>query len=172
MKKTILLAAFSLMVAFSSSAQYNKGNFILNAGLGLGYYYAPAGVALQFNGEYFFTDKLSIGPYLGVASWSRGYFGDNYKYTFIDFGARGSYHFNEIFGITNDKIDVYGGVFLGFVTASYSGPGGSIDDNSYGSTARAGIHAGARYFFSPKVGAYGELGYGMAPLSIGLTFKF
>lgn len=171
MKKLILLTVVSLTLSFSSQAQYDKGNFILNAGIGLGYYFA-AGVPLQVSGEYFFTDKLSIGPYLGVTSWNRSYFGDNYKYTFIDFGVRGSYHFNELIGITNDNVDIYGGAFLGYLAANYSGPGGSFYNDTYGSTLRAGIHAGARYYFAPKVAGYGELGYGIAPLSIGLTFKF
>jgi hypothetical protein len=170
MKKIILLAVLAMTISFSSMAQYNKGNFILNAGIGLGYYFA-GGVPLQLSGEYFFTDKLSIGPYLGFTTYKYRYFGDGYTYTFIDFGARGSYHFSELFGITNENVDIYGGAFLGFLASSYSGPG-DLDNNLYGSTLRAGIHAGARYYFSPKVAGYGELGYGLAPLSIGLTFKF
>lgn len=172
MKKIILLAVFATTISFSSVAQanYDKGNFILNAGIGLGYYFA-GGIPLQLNGEYFFTDKLSIGPYLGVTSYRYRYFGDGYTFTFIDFGARGSYHFSELFGITNDKVDVYGGAFLGFLASSYNGPG-DLDNDPYGSTVRAGIHAGARYYFSPKVAGYGELGWGLAPLSLGLTFKF
>jgi hypothetical protein len=172
MKKLILLTAVAVMITISSQAQYNKGNFILSTGIGLGYYYA-GGVPLQVNGEYFFTDKLSIGPYLGVTTWNHRWAGDRYNYTFIDVGVRGSYHFSELIGITEERLDIYGGAFLGYLASSFSGPnGGFYDDNLYGSRVTAGIHAGARYYFAPRVAGYGELGYGLAPLSIGLTFKF
>ena len=97
--------------------------------------------------------------------------GGKWKYTFIDIGVRGSYHFSELFEITNDKVDIYGGAFLGFLVSSYSGDAYSGYNDPYGGGLRLGIHAGARYFFSEKVAGFGELGYGFAPLSLGLTFK-
>lgn len=35
-----------------------------------------------------------------------------------------------------------------------------------------GVHAGARYLFSDHVGAFAEVGYGVAALKLGATFKF
>lgn len=171
MKKILLLVVFSTILSIQSQAQYDKGDFLLNAGIGLGYYYA-GGVPLLVSGEWLVTDKISVGPYLGYTTWNYGYFTNDYRYTFIDIGGRGSYHFSELFGITNEKVDVYGGVFLGFVVSSFSGDNvpGYVD--GYGGGFRTGLHAGARYYFSPKVAGYGELGYGIAPLSIGFTFKF
>jgi hypothetical protein len=171
MKKILLLVVFSTILSIQSQAQYDKGDFLLNAGIGLGYYYA-GGVPLLVSGEWLVTDKISVGPYLGYTTWNYGYFANDYRYTFLDFGARGSYHFSELFGITNEKVDIYGGVFLGFLVSSYAGPGGSAYNDVYGGGLRTGLHAGARYYFSPKVAGYGELGYGIAPLSLGLTFKF
>jgi hypothetical protein len=173
MKKLLLLVAFSTILTIQSQAQYDKGDFLLNAGIGLGYYYTNGGgVPLLLSGQWLVTDKISVGPYLGYTSWNYGSVFYDYRYTFIDIGGRGSYHFSELFGITNEKLDIYGGVFLGFVISSYSGDNvpGYVD--SYGGGLRTGLHAGARYFFAPKVAGYGELGYGLAPLSIGLTFKF
>jgi hypothetical protein len=176
MKKLILLGTITLLVSFASKAQYQKGDFLLNAGIGLGYYYA-GGVPLIVSGEYAFTDKLTIGPYLGYTSWNNSVFAASYKfrYTFIDFGVRGAYHFSELFGITNEKLDIYGGAFLGYVVSSYTYNGSSsfpTYSDSYGGGVRTGIFAGARYYFAEKVAGYGELGYGISPLSIGLTFKF
>lgn len=170
MKKILLLVAFSTILTIQSQAQYDKGDFLLNAGIGLGYYYSGGGVPLLVSGEWLVTDKISVGPYIGYTTWNYGLY--NYRYTFLDIGGRGSYHFSELFGITNEKVDVYGGVFLGFVTSSRSGDNvpGYVD--SYGGGLRTGLHAGARYYFAPKVAGYGELGYGLAPLSIGLTFRF
>lgn len=170
MKKLFLLATVSLLFSFASNAQQQKGNFLLNAGFGVGYYYA-GGTTLMVSGEYSVTDNLGIGGYVGHTSWNRAYSVYDYKYRFIDFGARASYHFNEIFGITNDKMDVYGGGFLGFLVSSYDGPGSGYVD-AYDGGLRLGIHAGFRYYFAPRVAGYGELGAGYVPLSLGLTFKF
>jgi hypothetical protein len=34
------------------------------------------------------------------------------------------------------------------------------------------LHAGGRYFFNNKLGAFAELGYGISPLQLGFTVKF
>lgn len=158
-----------MLISFSSHAQFDKGDFLLSVGVGAGYYYA-GGVPLMVSGEYSVMDNLSIGGYFGYTTWNYGRY--DLRYTFIDFGARGSYHFSELFNISNEKIDVYGGASLGFLASSYSGPNSTFyDDDLYGGGLRLGIHAGFRYMFAPRVGAYGELGVGYVPLSIGLTFK-
>jgi hypothetical protein len=169
MKKLFLLASISLLFSLASHAQQQKGNFLLNVGIGAGYYYA-GGTTLMVSGEYSVTDKLGIGGYLGHTTWN--WAAADYKYRFIDFGARASYHFNEVFGITNKKLDIYGGGFLGFVTSSYTGTRNPFYRDTYDGGVRAGIHAGARYYFASKVAGYGELGIGYVPIAVGLTFKF
>lgn len=84
---------------------------------------------------------------------------------------RGSYHFNEIFEITNEQLDVYGGVFLGYTASSYSGNDNFVRNDPYSGRVAGGIHIGARYYFTEKVAGFAELGYGLAPLAIGATFK-
>lgn len=171
MKKILLLATIALLFSVTSQAQQQKGNFLLGVGIGGGYYYSSGGgVPLMVSGEYCFTDNLSIGGYLGYTTWNWSRY--DIRYTFIDFGARGSYHFNEVFGITNKKVDVYGGGFLGFVTSSYSNNNNVVYNDGYDGGVRAGIHAGARYYFASKVAGYAEVGVGYVPVSIGLTFKF
>jgi hypothetical protein len=119
--------------------------------------------------EFAVNDVITVGPYLGYTS--RGYTG-GWRYTFIDFGVRGSYHFSELFEIRNEEIDIYGGANLGYAVSSYTYDGGSVINDRYPSQVRFGLHAGVRYFFSEKVAAFGELGFGLAPLAIGITFKF
>jgi hypothetical protein len=176
--KTILKFLCVIAMVFSATfasaqARYDKGDVLVNAGIGLGYYFA-GGVPLLLSAEFAVNDVFTVGPYLGYTSYkyNYGFGGYNFKYTFFDLGVRGSYHFNELFEIQNEKVDVYGGAFLGFLISSYSGDGfsGTYDD-PYSGGLRLGIHAGARYFFSQKVAGYAELGYGIAPLSLGLTFK-
>src|SRR5688500_2414045 len=106
----------------SGQARYNKGDVLVNAGIGLGYYFA-GGVPLLLSAEFQLSDVFGIGPYLGYTSYNYnyGFGGYDFRYTFFDIGARGSYHFSELFEIRNEKVDVYGGAFLGFVISSYSG---------------------------------------------------
>lgn len=181
--KKILTILFAVALVFSAtlaSAQgrYDKGDVLVNAGIGLGYYYAN-GVPLLLSAEFAVNDLISVGPYLGYTSHSESgsTFGYSYKqkWSFIDIGVRGSYHFNEVFEIQNEQVDVYGGAFLGYLISNYSYSSNIPNDegrsNSLGGGLRLGIHVGARYFFSEKVAGYGELGYGVAPLSLGVTFK-
>lgn len=170
----VIVIVFSATLA-SGQARYDKGDFLLNAGFGLGYYYA-GGVPLLLSGEWAVNDVITVGPYLGYTSYNRryGFFGNQYrfKYSFLDLGVKGSYHFSELFEIRDEKVDVYGGVFLGFLISNYS-VNNDFDayDDPYDGGVRLGIHIGARYFFSDKVAGYGELGYGIAPLALGVTFK-
>lgn len=155
----------------SGQARYTKGDFLGNVGIGLGYYYA-GGVPLLLSAEWAVNDVITVGPYFGYTSYNYNWgFGSRWRYTFIDIGVRGSYHFSELFEINNDKVDIYGGAFLGFLLSSYSGDAFTGYNDPFTGGLRLGIHAGARYFFTEKVAGYAELGYGLAPLSLGLTFK-
>lgn len=169
----ILIASFSYQGA-SAQAELDKGNLLLNAGLGFGYYYA-GGVSFNLNAEYSVTPELGIGGYFAYTHWENdwGYAGNRYDigYNFIDIGARASYHFAKLFGVNNPKFDPYAGAFLGFVTSSNDYDGDGYDDDSYDGGLRTGIHAGARYYFAPNFAGYGELGIGLSPLVLGLTLK-
>jgi hypothetical protein len=160
-----------------SFAQFRKGNVIVNPGIGLGYYYGGASYAsfaagFSVNAEFScILDEIAIGPYVAVTRRSYDYIGDDYNYTFIDFGARGTYHFAKLLKVNNEKFDPYAGVFLGFVATSDNYDGNSIGYSSYGGRAQGGIYAGARWFFTDKFGAFGEVGVGMYPVFLGLTFK-
>lgn len=177
-KATRFVAALGLLMASlsfqdASAQEIQKGNFLINAGLGFGYYYA-GGVSLNVNGEYSVTDELGVGGYFAYTRWDNNVgFGYDYNYTFIDLGARASYHFARIFKVKNKKFDPYAGAFLGFVTSSYDydGPGNNNYRDTYDGGLRTGIHAGARYYFTDTFAGYGELGIGLSPLVLGLTWK-
>ncbi len=175
-QKSIVMLVFALVLtlaSFNSNAQYQKGDFLLNGGIGFGSYYG-GGASLNINGEYSITDEIGIGPYLGYRSYNRGYSSYKYKYSFINFGFRGSYHFSKLFKINNEKLDIYGGAFLGYVTSNYTSDYAGSYIDPYGSSVQTGIHAGARYFFSPQFAAYGELSAGVrsSPVILGLSIKF
>ena len=93
------------------------------------------------------------------------------------FGARGSYHFSEVLNISNPKLDVYGGAGLIYrhFTVKYNGEGTEPDDifaKASSGDITSDLHAGGRYLFNDRIGAFAELGYGISPLQLGLTVKF
>ena len=177
MKKTIKLLCISALLFFaqeaSAQADYSKGDVLLNAGLGLGYYYA-GGTPVVFSAEFAVNDVFSIGPYLGFTSYTyRWNFGSSYRYryTFIDFGVRGSYHFSKHLNLNTNKLDLYGGAMLGYVASSFSGDDIFGYSDPYGSAVRFGIFGGARWYFSKVFSANAEIGYGVTPMLIGVSFK-
>src|SRR5690606_40595896 len=75
--------------------------------------------------------------------------------------------------ISVPNLDVYGGAMLGYNIVKYSSDGDDMAMvNNYGSGMGLSGFLGSRWFFSDKIGAYAELGYGVSVLNVGLTFKF
>lgn len=182
--KTTLVAALFATTSLTSTAQvYEEGSKILNVGFGLGSTITGSGfkstippIGASF--EYGIKEKISVGGYVGYAgaSYEQATFGGTWKwnYSYIIVGARGSYHFDFL---DTDKFDPYVGVMLGYNAASvkvekpagYTGP--DITAASAGGIIYGG-HAGIRYLFTEKIGAFAELGYGIAFLQLGVTAKF
>lgn len=173
-----LLLVIGLLAGTQSFAQYAKGDKLLNAGIGLSSYYG-GGLPIGASFEVGVTDEISVGAQIDYYSWSYnyGYLGlnDRYRYTFIPVAVRGSYHVNKLLNLNNDKVDLYGGLALGYYISSFSYNGASpgyVYDNSYGNRVLFGLHLGGRYYFKPNLGAFAELGYGVSALKLGVTFKF
>ncbi|MBC8112243.1 MAG: outer membrane beta-barrel protein, partial [Verrucomicrobia bacterium] len=121
------------------------------------------------------TDQISIGGFLDYSSTKYGYTGFDGKLTILFVGARASYHFNEILDVKNDKVDLYGGVALGFRSVSWKYNDPIYDDlysDPYSNGVLFGVHAGARYMFANNIGGFAELGYGVSILKLGLAVKF
>ena len=117
--------------------------------------------------------NFSVGGIVGYSSSTYGYsyLNSNYewKYSYIIIGARGEYHFTEV---DLDNTDLYGGVTIGYNIVSVSEPSGTIYGYSAeGSYFLYGFHVGGKYYFSPTVGGFLELGYGVGYIIAGVTFK-
>ena len=179
MRQTRLLALLVVLVlvatgvAFGQNA-YMKGNNLVHAGIGFGLaglYGSSSLPPITAGFEYGFEDKISLGGMVGYAGSKETFFGGEWKYTYIIIGARGAYHFLE----NNDKLDAYGGVMLGYnivsTSASSSVSGFGFTASASGSYMIFGLFGGARYYFSPKFGVYGEVGYGVGFLNVGVEFK-
>lgn len=130
---------------------------------------------ISISGEYSLNDKFAVGPYLGF--YSRSFSGLDYSWTSFSFGAKGTLHatglLNDAFSSSMDaeKIDLFASLYLGIRTYSFSGDNSFL--NSYGgSEFRPGLTIGGRYFFTPKVGAFLELGYGaIGAGTLGVSFR-
>ncbi|WP_338874847.1 hypothetical protein WBJ53_04425 [Spirosoma sp. SC4-14] len=143
----------------------------LNAGLGLATYYGgglPLGVSVEVGAK----NNFSVGGSIDYYHYNYGYYSGGYN--FIYAGARASYHLGEALNVQNNNFDPYIGASLGFRYAGYndSYDYGYYYGNSYNSGLFVGLHLGSRFMFSPKVGAFAEVGYGVSAIKLGITAKF
>ncbi|MBP7508497.1 MAG: hypothetical protein KA807_11780 [Prolixibacteraceae bacterium] len=154
MKKLILLFAV-LVLAFTASAQevqFAKGDKVFNIGVGLDSYRIPVSVSGEFGIVDGILEKgsIGVGAYAGAGFTWWSYY-SNHLYFFG--GARGAFHYTFI-----DKLDTYAGISLGI--SSY-----------YSSWLSGGGFLGARYYMSPKMAIFGEVGYGLGLATVGVAFK-
>ncbi len=186
MKKILSIALFlSVTVAFAQN--FSEGDKVANFGLGVaGASYKPVGKStippIQASVEYFVKDNISVGGFLGYTSYkesggfsspSFGGFDSRFevKSSYILLGALGNYHFYD-----EDKLNAYGGLSLGYALANssvtYSDPSfPTIAVKTGGSSFIYGLQVGGRYFFTDKLAANVELGYGVSVLKIGVSYK-
>lgn len=177
MKRTLLalvLASASALTCMAQKAGFIKANKLLNAGIGVNSYYG-GGIPIGASFEIGVTDEISVGTNVDYVSSKYNYgLGYSYKFTTMYFGARGSYHANELLNINNEKVDLYGGATIGFRVFkwkdSYSNEtlSGSYDNGVY-----VGAFIGGKYYFSSNIGAFAEVGaIGSTNARVGLAFKF
>jgi hypothetical protein len=168
-----LVGALSLF-SNTASAQYKKGDNLLNLGFGLNSYYS-GGIPVSAIFESGVSKDISFGGGIDYLSYHYGYFGYSYSFSSVYIAARASYHFNELLNLNTNKVDVYGGLSLGYRSFSWSdnNVNGNGLNGNYGSGLYLGVHAGGRYYFNNKVAGFLELGaLGSTNARIGVTFKF
>lgn len=179
MKKLIALAAIFFSIA-TYAQEFGLGSQRLHLGVGIGSPYAFSGSnstipPVHASFEQGITDKIGIGGIIGYTSskYEQSFGASEYSwnFTYLLVGARGSYHF-----LTSDKYDVYGGAMLGYNIASakfesnVAGLENFITEPTVGGFA-FGAFAGGRYNFNEKVAAFGEIGYNIAWLSVGVCLN-
>lgn len=185
MKKIILLGFMMLAVCWESSAQYEKGDLAVNAGIsfgligyGYGYYGSGSGfLPISVSGEYSINERFAVGAYVGF--FSRSYSSGEFRFTALSFGGRGTFHASSFLRDNLDwnvseKLDIYGSVLLGVETLSWKYRDENIN-GYYSNNSRMifGPVVGVRYFFSPNFAGYFEGGRGAFGLgTLGITAKF
>ncbi len=184
MKKLSLLLVITIFSVSMAQAQtpFRKGDKVVNVGLGLGTYgvsgkttIPPMSVSFDYGVKNELFDKkssLSVGGYAGFysskSSFTNSLLGEyGWKYTNILIGGRAAVHYDFI-----KKLDTYGGLMLGYDIESVSAYGntGSYSANSAGGFIWSSF-IGARYYFTPKIAGFLELGYGVSAIELGVAFK-
>ena len=185
MKKKFSILLVMVAVCWQATAQFEKGDLAVNAGIsfgligyGYGYYGSGSGfLPLSLSGEYSINDRFAVGAYVGY--FSRSYSSGDFRFTALSFGGRGTFHassfLNDKLNMNlSEKVDVYGSVLLGVETLSWKYRDDTLNGYySNGSRVIFGPVLGIRYLFSPNFGAFFEGGRGAFGLgSIGVTGKF
>ncbi|MGY6559304.1 MAG: hypothetical protein ACXIT9_08480 [Nitritalea sp.] len=155
---------FLLLWQFSAQAQtFQEKDVVLHAGIGFGTVYTggiggtlPVGAGVEYGLKALEQGVLGIGGEFGYVGFT------GFSITYI--GGRASYHFAELVGL-EEEWDFYGG--LGIYYRSFST---GFEGIRVGGIVPA-FHAGARYYFSERFGAYGEIGNTYGWLNLGVVFK-
>lgn len=189
MKKLIVSAIAILLIASTivnaQESTFNKGTKVINASIGIGSVLAtgvgystkipPISASFELGvKDNFLTDELSLGLglYTGFSSytWKWSVYNYGWNYTTFIVGGRAAVHYPLA-----DKFDTYGGLMLGLRFNSSKEFGSNSGGITYSSTAGTGIvysfYLGGRYYFTPRIAALGEIGYGISYLNLGLAFK-
>jgi hypothetical protein len=190
--RKLLFTVFVIIIALGSSqAQvepvFRKGDKVLNLGIGLGStfytgtYYRTTIPPLSASLEYGMVDNfldvenlsVGLGGYIGFSSyrWRYSFLNLDYgwNYTNIILGARGSVHYPFI-----ERLDTYAGLILGpriVISTEYGDHTGGLGSSAQGSGLAYSTYIGGRYFFRENLAVFGELGYGISYLTLGVALK-
>jgi hypothetical protein len=173
------IPARTRQTATSGTEPFVIGTNALNLGIGLGNRYgygAGSSVAPAISLSYergvvaLGPGVLGVGAYVGYqgAHYDLGS-GDKWKYSDVLVLVRGAFHYPVA-----PQFDAYGGLGLGVRHAGVSFEGGGLAGLGTASATdvTAGLFVGGRYFFSPRVGAFAEVGYDQTFLKLGVAAKF
>ena len=174
-RKLVGLMAVAMLVAAparEAAAQLEKGYTDLGVVVGFGNT-GEAGVSLGGRFERVIKELPNLGGgTLGIQAsvdyWSYDYL-NVYSYSYLPIGVTANYHIK----MENKKIDLFGGAGLGYniISCEYSGPGGALGDVCEDGSVYVIVKAGARYFMTPKIALYGDIGTGASSVNVGLMFR-
>lgn len=184
MKKLVLIA-FTLFTGIlqlnGQDGTFSKGTSNIGVGFGLGGAYglnsfSTTTPAFGAHFDHGIVDldgggTIGVGGYVGYKGFV--YKIDKYrqKWNYFMVGARGTFHY-DVFEV--EELDTYAGIMLAYYVLNYSDdiPNNVLVNTNYSSSAYASVFAGAKYYFTPEVAAFGEVGYGVSWLTLGAAFKF
>ncbi len=181
----VAVAVIVLLAAAQSNVKaqaFQNGDMVANLGAGFGWYsygygatsFPAISVSLEKGVKELDFGILSVGGIVGFKkasyAWSSQY---DYSWTDIVAAARGAVHVDVL---KIEKLDTYAGAALGlrFETYNYY----DYVNFNYKKVKKSTVHplfafyVGGRYFFTENLAGFGELGYGLGYLTLGLSYKF
>ncbi len=169
MKKVLLFIAAAICSVTAASAQMTEGDSSISAKVGFcGGYGVP--ITVTYEKALWGINEASCVTLGGTVAY--GSVGDAY-YRVSDFiiGARGTYHY------VINKWDLLGGVTLGYDVASVNWKNEykymkDVVGNPSNGGLFFGINVGANYYFKENWAVGAEIGYGLATINLGVTYKF
>lgn len=186
-KLSTLIVLTILLSSFVQAQAFKKETFAVNLGFGFGWYsygYSvssfPA-ITLSAEKGVWDIDKVGVISLGGTVGWKTAKYDWSYlnysyewKWNDIVIAARGTLH--PVL-VDNEKIDLYAGLALGvrlqsdkyYVPTLFTNEPEKYSDNDV--NALIAIYAGCRYYFSDHFAAFGELGYGLGYLTLGVSYK-
>lgn len=195
MKRTFAVLCLIGLVAAGVSAApatspYKSGSIVAQGGIGIGFpgqsgsmVVPPLIASVEYQLQVSPQLPLSFGGVAGYASSKYTYsdtYGDTWTWNYSDIivGARVAYHFINLIKVP--KLDTYAGMMVGYdivsVKSSASGPYVSLGASPSYTVGASGLlfgaYAGARYYFTPSIGVYGEVGYNLGFVNVGASFAF
>jgi len=168
----LTLFGFSRGVSAQDEA-FNKGDMIINVGVGLGTYISDKGLSMTVppisaSFEYSVVDLFDGRGGIGFGGYAcyllRKSSDLNMNVGDFIIGPRGLFHYQFV-----DHLDTYAGFLIGYDVVSFNK---SENLNLSGSGFSPAFFVGARYYFTDHIAVWGELGYGVSPLQLGLAYKF
>jgi len=168
------------IMRFTGHAQEKYGN-TLNLGLGIGYYGYTGSSApvLSANYEFDVFKNFTLAPFIMYYSFKKDYVyvdGNNrwrddvYHDTFVPFGVKGTYYFDDLLG-ASPKWDFYLGASLGIqIESSSIGIDNIHNDNYYNqaSTLYLDFHIGTEYHLSSHIGIFLDLSTGVSTVGLAI----
>lgn len=185
-KLKYLVVVFFFIITLSTGVQAQKpfyvGQMDVNVGVGFGTqwisngYYTlipPLSVSFDYGmREDIGPGIIGIGAYIGASSYRFEFPNTDYGFTYntaIIMG-RASYHY-----CFANRLDTYGGIGIGFrlvgnsIYGTYPALFEPPADDSF--VPAVNIYVGSKYYFSPSIAAFAEVGYGLTYFTLGATFK-
>jgi hypothetical protein len=185
----VLIMTSCALITVEAKDIISKGEKVINLGIGIGSYYGGTGYKsglppISVSYEQGIIDGLldgkasiGVGGYMALSTnkWESSYptptgnvtYG--YKYSYFVLGARGAFHYQLI-----DKLDTYAGLMLGYNIVGSKYYGYDLGAFTPSATGTSGLgysgFIGARYQLTEKITAFAELGYGVSPLQLGVSF--
>ena len=175
---------YPLLALQAQRSMFNLGDRVISLGLGIGNTLYTGGrgystmvppLSVSFEQaiaeDIFRKGALGLMGSIGFTSYSFRYMVDPYDFGWdyhnIILGAGSLFHYPLL-----ERLDTYVGALLGynFTTIAESGDTGDNDPDSAGGFLIAAF-LGGRYYFTDQVSAFARIGYGVAYLIIGVSYR-